>query len=163
MHVAAEIASESNARLLLKAGADETAVHNEGKPPSDVIRDDCCLLVLRMLLNETVNRIRTLLVNAPKDRAWARRGFLVLCRAFPERVRLQLQNDACRAAPSMSDDPSFSRATSKRAATTDGRGGGRRQPAAAHPEERAMAFKATISRLLGLEAGVVFRTIVEFL
>lgn len=33
---------------------------------------------------QVVGRMRKLLVNAPADRAWRRRGYLVLCRAYPE-------------------------------------------------------------------------------
>ena len=36
---------------------------------------------------EDVGRVRELLVNAPADRAWRRRGYLVLCRARPDRLR----------------------------------------------------------------------------
>lgn len=32
-----------------------------------------------------VRRVKELLVNAPADRAWRRRGLPVLCRAFPDR------------------------------------------------------------------------------
>ena len=31
--------------------------------------------------------MRQLLANAPADRAWRRRGYLALCRAYPDRVR----------------------------------------------------------------------------
>ena len=38
-------------------------------------------------LVEDVERVRELLANAPADRAWRRRGYLVLCRAHPDRVQ----------------------------------------------------------------------------
>ena len=37
-------------------------------------------------LTEDADRVRKLCANAPADRAWRRRGYLVLCRARPDRV-----------------------------------------------------------------------------
>lgn len=41
---------------------------------------------------EDVNRLRKLLARAPADRAWCRRGLLILCRAFPGKARLESDN-----------------------------------------------------------------------
>lgn len=42
---------------------------------------------------DNLKRVRDLLHNAPADRAWRRRGFLVLCRAFPDRVHQNVGNN----------------------------------------------------------------------
>lgn len=46
---------------------------------------------------EDVERVRQLLANAPADRAWRRRGFLVLCRAHHPTGRVQLKHGSNRA------------------------------------------------------------------
>lgn len=67
--------------LLLRWGADET-IDNYICTPLDWLSEH------HPTEGETVRHVRRLLENAPADRNWRRRGFLVLCRAFPERVRL---------------------------------------------------------------------------
>lgn len=68
--------------LLLRWGAHESCVSARtrrliGKGvPQDLARQ------------EDAKRVRELLKNAPKDRAWRRRGFFVMCRAFPCRAQL---------------------------------------------------------------------------
>ncbi|CBJ26830.1 EsV-1-21 [Ectocarpus siliculosus] len=42
---------------------------------------------------DNLKRVRDLLHNAPADRAWRRRGFLVLCRAFPDRMHQNVGNN----------------------------------------------------------------------
>lgn len=183
LHLAAEMALVSNVDALLEAGADETAVNAWGETPLDVIprRES----VIRWIdsddeegeeeEDEDVIGVRNLLVHAPRDRAdraWYRRRFFVLCRAFPERVRLQLtpppadgvNNDARSNASSASEGPSTGRENTKRVATAEGKGDAGGRPAAAGVEEEdATEFRAAMCRMMGLEADVVFRTIVEFL
>lgn len=70
--------------LLLRWGADETIITRQGKTPRELVNtrrihmkvpgDDECVL--------------SLLARAPANRAWRRRGLLVLCRAYPDRVKL---------------------------------------------------------------------------
>lgn len=82
MHVA-----ERAADLLLRSGADEARVDSVGRS---------ALQLIGMGLTERkrqrravdVERMRGLLVHAPADRAWRRRGFLTMCRAFPHKVGL---------------------------------------------------------------------------
>ena len=80
---AAEVAD-----ALLRAGADETIVDNIGRKASDVIGTRTAEGTVRLV--EDVKRVRKLLANAPADRAWRRRGYLVLCRAHADRVQQQL-------------------------------------------------------------------------
>eukprot|EP00903_Cladosiphon_okamuranus_P012808 g11970.t1 len=72
--------------LLLKQGADEEITNDMGQTPSDVVGSG----VQEQNEREDVDRVRTLLANAPADRAWRRRGFLVMCRAHYPGDRVQL-------------------------------------------------------------------------
>ncbi|CAM9464892.1 unnamed protein product [Ectocarpus sp. 13 AM-2016] len=179
LHLAAEKSFRVKVDVLLQAGADETAVNHQGQTPLDVIglKNDCpWKSILGYDLRE--DEIRTLLVNAPKDRAnraWSRRGFFVLCRAFPDRVRLKLVpsgddkvhvvcSNVCSQASSSGndDDTSDSRNNVKRLATAEEKGGVEGRPPAAHNKEGATAFRAAMGRLTWLEVEVVFRTVLEF-
>lgn len=73
---------------LLRFGADETMVDGEGKTAAD----HAGRFPMRMPydIEENVDRvIKLLLANAPADRAWRRRGLLLLCVARRRRERLQ--------------------------------------------------------------------------
>lgn len=63
------------ADLLLRWGADETLTDNGGRTPEQLIE--------RVEVNES---LRGLLQDAPADRAWRRRGMLVMCRAFADKM-----------------------------------------------------------------------------
>lgn len=65
--------------LLLKWGANEMAVDEDGKTALDIIET----------YGDREGLAISLLRNAPEDRAWRTRGFLVMFRAFPERLRLR--------------------------------------------------------------------------
>ena len=56
--------------FLLRRGADETIANNNGKTPLDLFTGD----------QEVHGAIRTMLANAPKDRRWWRRSWLVMLR-----------------------------------------------------------------------------------
>lgn len=87
------------ADLLLRWGGDETAVDHDGNTPLDLVGlatnttttsssitadgDDSVSIE-----ENNMERLRKLLKNAPRDRAWRRRGFFVLCRIFLDRVPL---------------------------------------------------------------------------
>eukprot|EP00752_Nemacystus_decipiens_P008437 g7541.t1 len=141
---------------LLRWGADETILDAEGKAPVDFLLD--------AVFNgphdpQMIERVRKLLVNASADRAWRRRGYLVLCRAYPERVKVQVysgQSDAgmarrtrssARLARAEAGTGSAGGATGGGVFLT-GMGGGR-DPLAA--------------RVVGLEKDDIFRTIVGYL
>jgi len=71
--------------LLLRSGADETIIDHEGWTAADAVAAG---VEEEDRLAEDVERVRKLLASAPADKAWRRRGYLVLCRAHPERMRL---------------------------------------------------------------------------
>ncbi|CAM9327780.1 unnamed protein product, partial [Pylaiella littoralis] len=69
-----EDCSEAIVNLLLRWGADETMKDRRGTP-ADVLASNS------RLAPAVAERVRQLLHNAPKDRAWRRRGWLVMLRA----------------------------------------------------------------------------------
>ena len=68
---------------LLRSGADETILNDRGSAAADLISKS----VDNLSLAKDLDRVRELLAKAPADRAWKRRGYVVLCRAHPERMR----------------------------------------------------------------------------
>ena len=71
--------------FLLRVGADETIVGENGLKASDLIG---AAVEEERRLAEDFERVRKLLANVPADRAWRRRGYLVLfCHAHPDRVQ----------------------------------------------------------------------------
>lgn len=85
LHTACHVGQPEVADLLLRRGADEMAITSNGSTPSSKIPavgqafgDD------RLRLQ----RLSKLLVRAPQDRVWRRRGYLVMCRTYPDRARL---------------------------------------------------------------------------
>ena len=65
---------------MLRSGADETARDSKGLTLAQHAR--------RTLLNDTQDglaRVSRALERVPADRAWRRRGTMLLCRTFPER------------------------------------------------------------------------------
>ena len=147
LHLAADECSREWVDELLKAGGDETAVNGRGELPVDVANRRG-----HMFLSCEARRVKALLTNAPRDRAnraWSRRGFFMLCRTFPGRVRLQL---------GLSEDRD-----AQRVATGEAGGGEEEQHEGGQKEEDVAAFRTAMVRFMDLEADVVFRKIVEFL
>ena len=92
--------------LLLRAGADESIVNDDGETPADRMKSKYRSSRDHPEYEEFCKPVLTLLDGAPADRAWRRRGLLVLCRAFqekaslaPEETRANLPRAAKRRAP----------------------------------------------------------------
>ncbi|CAM9170087.1 unnamed protein product [Ectocarpus sp. 8 AP-2014] len=83
------------ADLLLRWGADETAVDSQGETVVSRVMQG--MAESSEASRPFFERISKLLARAPQDRAWRRRGFLVLCRAHPDRVRLAVEIPAAAA------------------------------------------------------------------
>ena len=73
--------------LLLRSGADENGLNSEGQRAVDRVGS---AIIEEFRVAEDVARVHKLLANAPADRAWRRRGLLVLCRARYRNGRAQL-------------------------------------------------------------------------
>ena len=130
--------------FLLRAGADETIFDDEGRRASDMIDDS---IDEQGGSVEEKERVRKLLANAPADRAWRRRGYVVMCRAHPAR----LQNNQAPGTPN---------SDTARADTSDCQetaGGGRMG------EIEDGDWTAVVSKVLWLQEEGVFRTIVGYL
>ncbi len=136
--------------ILLRSGADETEVDDEGDTAADVVGNH----VEEQLesLAEDVERVRNLLANAPVDRAWRRRGYLVLCRAYSDRVKLPKDNS--RAYAGMRQ-----RLRSYRSAPVKARGQ-RRTPV---DKRGGREWTAVVARVLRMEEDGLFRMIVGYL
>lgn len=88
------VGSSDAVDALLRCGADETLPDIDGAKAVDIvgcaesdIDDDEEDEVERD--EQELKRVESLLMNAPADRAWRRRGMLVLCRAYPDRSQLR--------------------------------------------------------------------------
>lgn len=83
LHVACHKGEVDAANLLLKWGADETAVSSLGRAPSSWILDAAGATEED---RPRLERLSKLLANAPRERAWRRRGCMVMCRAYPNKL-----------------------------------------------------------------------------
>ncbi|CAM9862751.1 unnamed protein product, partial [Ectocarpus sp. 4 AP-2014] len=147
--------------LLLRLGADENAVDSLGNTPFTVWRENESTYTLSWANKQSVKKM---FKRAPRDKAWRRHGWLVLCRAFPNSVQLKADN-----APGAGRSV---RARSVRAGSWSGSrsvppvgeaGGG---PVGTLPREKhgfiAGALSALVAKVVGLHEDGVFRTIMEF-
>ena len=143
--------SAATVDALLRAGADETMVNAALETPADVLERSAADHEAED--HESVAQIRKLLANAPADRAyrvWARRRHVVMCRAFPGRVRLA---DASPSSPA--DSPQCKKAALREAG--EGESGCRAEGKAGSD------FSGAMGSLIGLQEADLFRAIVEFL
>ncbi|CAN0093050.1 unnamed protein product, partial [Ectocarpus fasciculatus] len=85
--------------LLLRWGADETSIDDDGTSqlgscPAELwgrrVEQDIYSAAEAAPVHE-------LLVDAEKDRIWRRRGWLVLCRCFPEKVHMRADGGGANA------------------------------------------------------------------
>lgn len=76
--------------LLLRRGADENISSKLGSTAEDAVG---CRVQEQDRVGEEFERVRILLANAPADRAWRRRGFLVMCRAHHPGGRVKLRQE----------------------------------------------------------------------
>ena len=107
----------------------------------------------------THGRMRKLLVNAPADRAWRRRDYLVLCRAYPERVQLK------SSVAGGQSDAGMARKTGDRASQAKAKAGGcisNRTAAGRLVVVNGHEFGRLAGGVVGLEEDGVFRTIVGY-
>ena len=142
--------------LLLRSGVDETIVNCDDEIAADVITKD--VEGEEESLLEDVKRVRALLANAPADRAWRRRGYLVLCRAHPDRVQLTLSD-------SQAPTERVERHRHLRDELTTAEEGSRHVSVESNQaDERATwEWHSVAAKVLGMEEEGLFRTIVGYL
>ncbi len=143
--------------LLLRSGADENIVDEDGTAAANVVglwfedrhdEDDD-------IVYEDAGLVRRLLANAPADRAWRRRGYLALCRAYPDRMQQGQDSSSCGHAGA-------TRGNQKGARLSTAEGGrGDRAVGDCAADEGTMDWASVMARVLGLqEEEGIFRTIV---
>ena len=135
---------------LLRSGADETILNDQGKSAAHIVGVDVGDKNSR---SEDVDRVRELLANAPADRAWRRRGYLVLCRAHPDRVR-RIQDVSSGHASMVRTTRSGAKRGRKKAIDCSG---------APVDEQGVGAWAVVVGRVLGLQEEGMFRTILGYL
>lgn len=133
--------------VLLRSGADEKIKDESRDPPLDNLRSRSAAakrdrldgLPERDWLDDDFERVHRLLANAPADRAWRRRGYLIFCRDRLERAQL-----ANTEANGRSMEPSFGNVPTL--------------------DERDCDEKlGIIPKVVGLQEDGIFQTIVGFL
>ncbi len=144
--------------LLLRSGADEKIVNDHGLTAEEYHRT----YYEHSHPNDDVEaeHVWKLLRDAPADRAWRRRGFLVMCRAHPDRLSgfkesINIATDGGR--------PTRSRSQAQLATAGVGTRRGRVRRENAADEEPGCSWRAVAARLLGFEEEGIFRTIVSYL
>ena len=136
---------------LLRSGADETILNNAGETPATVLEDVAGDTYNDQLPHE-VDRVRRLLANAPADRAWRRRGYLMLCRAHPDRMLLLQKSSSARRAQSSAELGRTETGNGKGTAgkrSMDGRADG--------------DWAVVVANVLGLQEDGIFWTVVGYL
>ncbi|CAM9892699.1 unnamed protein product [Ectocarpus sp. 12 AP-2014] len=134
LHLVCKFPSPSSAAvadLLLRWGADETATDNDGNTPADFIQSS----------DESNGRLQRLLANAPADRAWRRRGMVVMLRT--------------QGVEAANADPA-DRACRRRGTLTMMRTQG-------EDAENMTTIDSVLPRLIGLEDEALFQEVVRFL
>lgn len=132
---AAKPGSAAAVDFLLRWGADETVTDNYGRTPDELVVDSD--------VDDPTKHVQELLANARVDRAWRRRGMLVLCRAHVDKA---LKQGGGALAGKM-----------LRQVGTPGLGGGGAFCG------RETDWGGLVARVIGLEAEEVFGAIVRYL
>ena len=156
--------------LLLIWGADETAKNNEGKTPADMLSQ---VPDGRSCSQADIDQARLLLARAPADRAWRRRGWLVMLRARASKARIASCDSIGSAPVESSDEAAASRSgEGRKVARTEGpasvesgeggeAGGGVDNIGAGSGDESG-ALRGAVGWLVGMKPEAVFRTVLEF-
>ena len=143
--------------LLLRSGADETIVDKDGISPMDEVESwfgggfDEPLFEADWL-------VYRLMANAPANRAWRRRGYLVLCRAHPDRMELERETRSGRAGV-MRKASSGGRLARKEASGDHGTEGG----GALAGENAGGDWADIVASVLRLQEEGIFRIITGYL
>ena len=160
LHIACSRSCVGAVELLLMWGADETLVNQCGSTPADEMGQweyDDYLIEDGVSVDEEEEeerkaddqRIRHMLAHAPAYRPWGRRGWLVLARSRPARVKLA--NGSSRSS-NVGSSTRVTRASSNSGGGGDGDG-----------DQAMVDLQRLVGRVVGLDAEGVFRLVVGFL
>ena len=152
--------------LLLRWGADETTLNDAGHSPTESLDLDYGD-VENSAAQDEIDRTRLLLAQAPADRAWRRRGWLVMLRLCGSKVVAASRDDnqrcggSSRSVCNRHDGGSkVARMQSRRGAESGVHGKTGAMSGASGEGER---WGDVVESLLGLEVEGIFRTGVGFL
>ncbi|CAM9294130.1 unnamed protein product [Ectocarpus sp. 4 AP-2014] len=140
--------SVSGVDLLLRRGADEDLTDIGGEFPADVIGASEENGDSDEEIAADDQRIRRTLEHAPADRSWRRRGWLVLSRSCPTRVKIANGRNSSNDCP----------AKVARVSGEDSGGGGEETE-----DDMMVDWRDLVGKLIGLEADGLFRLVVGFL
>lgn len=132
---------------LLRAGADETIVNSHHMKAADMVGTN---VAPPDRLDGDVWRVHKLLASSPADRVWHRRGYLVLCRAHPDRLQENQVITSTRTAGMTNSCAKPARAAGFAGDSTVG-------------ESTGGGWAVVLARVLGLQEEDIFRTIVGHL
>ncbi|CAN0035215.1 unnamed protein product [Ectocarpus sp. 12 AP-2014] len=153
LHTACINSSITGVELLLRWGADEKLTNDDGDTPADVIGDWPDVDNDEEIEVDN-QRIRRMLARAPADRSWRRRGWLVLSRSCPTRVRVANGTNSGSCIGS-------SKGCSTKVARVSGEDSGEDDEEA--EDQMMVDWRGLVGRLVGLEADGLFRLVVGFL
>ncbi|CAB1115549.1 unnamed protein product [Ectocarpus sp. CCAP 1310/34] len=157
---AADVAHAVN--LLLRWGADENAVNSQGKTAREVLQQ---VSSFPAPFPDDTTQVQRLLSKAPQDKTWRRRGWLVLGRTRPNRVKPKAKNEGASTRSSTRNVRARDSATGARfnaAATLEQEVEGAIAPRDIYASAAA-GLSNLVAAVLGLREEDVFRSVVGFL
>ena len=154
---------EVTVSILLRWGADETAADKYGRTPADMLNLASPFEnVEPQGSQEDVERVHLLLARAPADRAWRRRGWLVMLRSRASKVEVASNdNGGCSNIAGIQERERRQIARTKIAAGVEH--GMRGQASSSGGLGAGGELSDIVAVLLGLELDGLFRTVVSFL
>ncbi|CAN0492137.1 unnamed protein product [Ectocarpus sp. 12 AP-2014] len=158
---------EATVGLLLRSGADETAVNNADETPADLLEflDD---EDGKRCSEGEIERVRLLLARVPADRAWRRRSWLVMLRSCAKTGRATTdENGGADEASNDAGDRKSGKCKGARTENGESAGGWVRSrmngAGEVGVEGGAGGWASIVASVVGLELEEVFRSIVGFL
>ncbi len=163
--------------LLLRWGADETAVLEDGETPADAldIVHENVYYENRTCSQDEIDRVRLLLDRAPADRAWRRRGWLVMLRARASTAMGDINdsssgNTGLEGSTAAGGETGEGRKVARHEGGTGDAGGGRGQASrgvdafgAENGGGGNEVLRGAVAWLVEMEPAGVFRAVLEFL
>lgn len=172
LHMACSNAHPQAVDLLLRWGADETVIGKEGNSAYELIGNSMKKKDKRLRAKD-IERVRQLIVHAPADKAWRRRGLLVLCRSLPTKAQVGVSSNVAAGELIQQENTLSNIVTTKRGKTVDiavAEDGGYtigKVKAMIGMEEDGADPTGNVSsvefRVVGLEQDSLFRLILNFL
>ena len=152
--------------MLLKCGADETAECGRWYDSLGSMLDDQGFT--HTCSQDEVDRVRTVLARAPAERAWRRRGWLVMLRSQANKRRGDMNRAMATAGESEGSCNEQQLLNEHAAADVDGSESGTGKPGSSgsgrcEVEQGGLVFSALVIVLVGLASEDTFRTITSFL